>query len=112
MTALQRHALRFAIGGTVTLGISLIAQHHGPVWAGLFLAFPVLLPAASPRAAASGALGATLGSVGLFLFSFIACYLLSFGYGSWTLLPATAAWFVGAALAWLIWKRRRRRPAR
>ena len=108
MTALQRHALRFVIGGSVTLAIDLIAQNHGPVWAGLFLAFPVLLPTARPRIAACTALGATLGSVGLFLFALVACCDLSFGHTASALLPATAAWILGAALAGIFWKRRRR----
>ena len=112
MTAWQRHTLRFAIGGSVTVAVSLIAQRHGPVWAGLFLALPVLFPATRARAAASAALGATLGSIALFVFALVACCLLTLGGGASSLLAATMAWFVGAGTAWLVWKRRHRRTRR
>ena len=122
------------MGGAITVIAGLIAQFYGPVWGGLFLAFPAIFPAtvtlvASHErkrkarhglqgakrgldAAAANALGATLGSIGLFIFAMVACGLLTFGSGAWALLPATIAWFLVAGTAWLVWKRRQRRPHR
>jgi hypothetical protein len=133
-TSWRQYALRFAMGGIVTVVAGLIAQFYGPVWGGLFLAFPAIFPATVTLvakherhrkarhglhgtrrgldAAAANALGATLGSIGLFVFALVACCLLSFGGGAWALLPATLAWFFVAVTAWLIWKRRQRRPRR
>lgn len=112
MRGWRHHALRFVIGGAGTAAVSLIAQHQGPVWAGLLLAFPVLFPAASVRAASAVALGATLGSIALFCFALAACCLLTFGGGESSLLIAATVWLVVAVAAWLVWKRRQRRPPR
>src|SRR6266581_1060457 len=38
-------ALRFVLGGAITLITGLIAARFGPVLGGLFLAFPAILPA-------------------------------------------------------------------
>ena len=61
-------AIRFGFGGAVTVTTELIARTFGPEIAGLFLAFPAILPASltlirqneGREAAANDALGATL----------------------------------------------------
>lgn len=133
-TGWRQYALRFAMGGAVTVTAGLIAQYYGPVWGGLFLAFPAIFPATVTLvaqherqrkarhglqgiergldAAAANALGATLGSLGLFIFAMVACCLLAFGSGAWALLAATLAWSFVAGSAWLFWSRRQRRPKR
>jgi hypothetical protein len=42
---LSQYALRFLFGGIVTAVAGLVAQHFGPVVAGLLLAFPAIFPA-------------------------------------------------------------------
>lgn len=107
-------ALRFVVGGAVTAGAGLVAQHWGPVIGGLFLTFPAIFPASAtliaehetekkqkvgiecPRrgrkAAALDAAGAVLGGWAL----------LCFGYLAWKMLPVIPA--PGAlSLAGLIW---------
>jgi hypothetical protein len=39
------YAIRFVLGGLVTSGAELLAKEFGPSFAGLFLAFPAILPA-------------------------------------------------------------------
>jgi len=39
-TRWYEYALRFFFGGAVTVATGLIAKHYGPVFGGLFLAFP------------------------------------------------------------------------
>lgn len=86
-TSWYQYALRFVLGGLVTVGAGLIAKLWGPVVGGLFLAFPAIFPAGATliasreckkktqaglecgrrgqRVAALDAAGAILGSVGL-----------------------------------------------
>src|SRR5438270_7162735 len=52
LSALKRtkwhdYAMRFLFGGLVTLGAGLIAKEFGPVFGGLFLAFPAIFPASA-----------------------------------------------------------------
>jgi Protein of unknown function (DUF3147) len=71
------YALRFAFGGTITACTGLVAHVFGPVVAGLFLAFPAILPATvtlvtrhdGRNAASADARGAAAGSVGLGAFA-------------------------------------------
>ena len=107
-TRWYEYALRLFFGGAVTVATGLIAKHYGPVFGGLFLAFPAVFPAGATlvekhetekkrragiidnerglKAAALDARGASLGSLGL------AC----FGIAAWRLLPA---WNVALALS-------------
>jgi Protein of unknown function (DUF3147) len=101
-------AVRFAFGGAVTVATQLIARAFGPEIAGLFLAFPAILPASltlvrehdGPLEASRDALGAMAGSVAQIPFAALAWW----GFG--TLLPAlvltsaSVAWFVTGALLW------------
>jgi hypothetical protein len=71
------YLVRFVFGGTITVATGLIANHWGPAIAGLFLAFPAILPASltlvtrhDGRAQArDDARGGTLGSIGLIAFA-------------------------------------------
>ena len=40
-------AIRFLFGGAITVVAGLIAKHYGPVFGGLFLAFPAIFPASA-----------------------------------------------------------------
>ena len=115
-TRLREYTLRFVFGGLITMLAGLIATWHGPVLAGLFLAFPAILPAQATlierheierkhRAglhgtvrgrtiAAIDAIGASIGSLGL----------IAFGAVVWQTLPAQPAWLVLglAAIAWFL----------
>jgi Protein of unknown function (DUF3147) len=44
-TKWYEYAVRFLLGGTVTVVAGLLAKHYGPVFGGLFLAFPAIFPA-------------------------------------------------------------------
>ena len=46
-TRWYEYALRFFFGGAVTVAAGLIAKHYGPVFGGLFLAFPAIFPASA-----------------------------------------------------------------
>jgi hypothetical protein len=109
-------ALRFAFGGTITVVTQLIAQAFGPGIAGLFLAFPAILPATltlirdhdGARAAGEDARGALLGSVGLALFAL--CIWRAFAAdasAAAALALAALAWLAsGTALWWLLLRER------
>jgi Protein of unknown function (DUF3147) len=109
-------AVRFFLGGAVTVCTGLIAQRFGPVVGGLFLAFPAIFPATATlierhetekkskagidgrargrKAAALDAAGAVLGGWGM----------LCFGCAAWLALPrySMALALAWAALLWLI----------
>jgi len=111
-----QYALRFVLGGLITLGTGLVAKYFGPVVGGLFLAFPAIFPASATlidtrerkkkekqglngdrrglRAAALDAAGAVLGAIGLTCFAWLV----------WKVLPLFGAVAVlcGAALSWLL----------
>jgi hypothetical protein len=73
------YAVRFLFGGTITLAAGLIAKQWGPGIAGLFLAFPAILPASitlvkrhDGRAQAiEDARGGRLGTIGLVAFAIV-----------------------------------------
>jgi hypothetical protein len=123
----SQYAVRFLFGGIVTAVAGLVAQHYGPVIAGLLLAFPAIFPASATliekhekqqkekngmsgmvrgrRAASVDAAGSAMGSLGLLVFAVIV----------WRFLPAHSAWAVlsGAAAAWavvsvVVWQIRKR----
>ncbi len=125
----HEYALRFVIGGAITVLAGLIAKRFGPAVGGLFLAFPAIFPASvtlvakherekkakagvrgqrrGVQAAAVNAAGATLGSAGLLAFAAVNSVLmerhlvLAFG-------ASTASWIAGAGASWLCWKRSHR----
>jgi hypothetical protein len=75
-TKWQEYAIRFLFGGIVASVVGVLAQVWGRVVAGLFLAFPAILPASltliesheGKRPAGMDAFGAAMGSIGLMAF--------------------------------------------
>lgn len=104
----SEYLIRFAFGGVITAVVGIIGKAFGPVVAGLFLAFPAILPASltliskhdDRRAAGADAVGAVMGSIGLIAFALVV-WKGAAGLPAWALLAlATAAWF---ALSFAIW---------
>jgi hypothetical protein len=123
----SQYALRFLFGGIVTAIAGLVAQHHGPVIAGLLLAFPAIFPASATliekhekqqkekngmkgtvrgrEAASVDAAGSAMGSLGLVVFAVIIWRFLP-AHSGWAVLgAATVAWAVISLLVWQIRKR-------
>lgn len=114
-TKWHEYAIRFLLGGTITVIAGLIAKGFGPIVGGLFLAFPAIFPASASLiekhekqkkqkvglkpghrgtdAAALDAAGATMGSIGL----------LTFAAVMWKFLPGHSSGliFALANIAWL-----------
>ncbi len=119
-------AIRFAIGGAMTVIAGAIASHFGPAVGGLFLAFPAIFPASvtlvekhvrrqkeekglrgarrGKEAAALDARGAALGGLGMIGFAG-AIYMLIEHSAVLALVAATASWVSISVLAWL-WQRK------
>jgi Protein of unknown function (DUF3147) len=119
-------AIRFALGGAMTVIAGVIASRFGAAVGGLFLAFPAILPASvtlvekhvrqrkeekglrgarrGKEAAALDARGATLGSLGMIGFAG-AIYMLIEHSAVLALVTATALWVSISMFAWL-WQRR------
>ncbi|MGA3306233.1 MAG: hypothetical protein ABSC26_09550 [Stellaceae bacterium] len=119
-------AIRFALGGAMTVIAGAIASRFGPGVGGLFLAFPAIFPASvtlvekharqqkeekglrgarrGKEAAALDARGAALGGLGMIAFAG-AIYTLIEHSAFLALVAATAAWVSVSVLAWL-WQRR------
>jgi uncharacterized protein DUF3147 len=122
----QQYAVRFALGGLVTMATGLIAQQFGPVVGGLFLAFPAIFPASATliakreqqkkarkglhgtirgrRAAALDAAGAALGAIGLMCFAALAWIGLPRVSAIASLGVATAGWLAISLLLWWLHK--------
>lgn len=129
-TKWHEYALRFVVGGIITVVAGLIARKWGPGIGGLFLAFPAIFPASATLiekherqrkqkkglqgekrgndAAALDALGAAMGGVGLVAFSGICWWLIPIYPAPLVLATATSAWLLVSFSAWIIRKRRRR----
>jgi hypothetical protein len=114
-TKWHEYAVRFLLGGAVTVVAGLLAKGYGPVFGGLFLAFPAIFPASATlvekherqkkqragifetvrgrQAAGLDAAGAALGSIGLSVFALTV----------WKLLPIWRTWgvFITAVTAWI-----------
>jgi hypothetical protein len=110
----HEYAIRFFLGGLITVATGLIANKFGPAVGGLFLAFPAIFPATATLiashekekkqragldgtrrgrdAAALESRGTAFSTIGLFVFGVIV----------WRLLPMHRAWLIltGAAGAW------------
>ena len=123
-------ALRFILGGAVTVCTGLIAEHWGPLIGGLFLSFPAIFPASATlieghetekkkkagimcqargrKAAALDAAGAMLGGWGMLLFAAVAWLALR-RYPTVLILGlAGILWLSVSAFLW--WARRHRSP--
>src|SRR5580700_366793 len=127
-TRWYEYGLRFLFGGAITLITGLLAKRYGPVFGGLFLAFPAIFPASATlvekhetekkqaagtsrtirgrQAAALDARGAAMGSAGLMGFAFVMWKLLPTWNSAATLLTALLAWFV---VSFVIWRFRKHR---
>jgi len=121
-TRWYEYGLRFLFGGAITAATGILAKHYGPVFGGLFLAFPAIFPASATliekhetqkkqragisdrtrgrKAAALDARGAAMGSLGLACFALTVWKLL----GSWNaalcLFTALAIWLAVSVLIW------------
>jgi hypothetical protein len=131
----KQYAVRFLLGGLVTLITGSIAKGFGPEVGGLFLAFPAIFPASATliakrerlkkarkglhgtvrgrRAAALDAAGAVLGGAGLAGFAVTAYNSLPRGNAAATLGIATFIWLAVALPLWWLrktrpWRRMRR----
>lgn len=113
-TGLQEYLVRFVFGGAATVLAALIAKHFGPVYGGLFLAFPAIFPASvtlveahekkrkaefghdgtrrGRMAASIDASGAMAGCIGLAGFALVL----------WRLLPLARAWLI-MLVAMVVW---------
>jgi hypothetical protein len=120
------YAARFFFGGAITVVAGLIAKQYGPVFGGLFLAFPAIFPAGATlvekhekqkkfragifqtirgrEAAALDARGACFGSIGLCFFAFLVWKLLPAWNTALTLFAASAAWLLLSVLIWRLSK--------
>jgi hypothetical protein len=117
-TSWKDYGVRFLFGGIITAAVGVIAKLFGPTVAGLFLAFPAILPASltlaskhdGVQAAGLQAHGAAIGSVGLGFFAAVIWALASTLAGWLTLLTAVIVWLVGSLLLWTVIESFRHRP--
>ena len=101
--------VRIAFGGVVAVVAYLVGRQFGPAVAGLFLAFPAIMPAsvtlvekhAGKGKAVSTARGTMAGTLGLLAFG-AAVWQLSARASSWLVLAVAAvAWLAVAITGWL-----------
>jgi hypothetical protein len=123
-TKWYEYALRFLFGGAITAITGILASHYGPVFGGLFLAFPAVFPASATlvekherekkqragiaktirgrEAAALDARGAAIGSIGLIGFALTAWRVAPLWNGALALLAALVVWMTLSILIWLL----------
>ena len=115
-------AVRFCLGGLITVAAGIIAKKYGPGVGGLFLAFPAIFPAGATliekhererreklglhgsvrgrKAASVDAAGAAMGSIGLVVFALLISRFLT-EYKSWiVMLGAILAWMATSIFLW------------
>ena len=127
-TKWSEYAVRFLFGGAITVITGMLAKRYGPVFGGLFLAFPAVFPAGATlvekherekkriagifatvrgrQAAALDARGAAMGSLGLACFAFVVWRLVPIWNGVLTLFAALMVWLVISTLIWHLRKGR------
>jgi hypothetical protein len=126
LTKWHDYAIRFLLGGAITVVAGVIAKKYGAPVGGLFLAFPAIFPAAATLAqkheidkkrkhglagyqrgidaAGAEAAGAAIGSFGLILFAVVFWTVVSRNRAlAFTL--ALGGWAALAAGTWLLKKR-------
>jgi hypothetical protein len=118
----SQYALRFLFGGIVTAIAGLVAQHQGPVIAGILLAFPAIFPASATliekherhqkekkgmsgtvrgrQAASVDAAGSAMGSLGLLVFAVIVWQFIRAHSVGAVLGAATVAWAMVSVFVW------------
>jgi hypothetical protein len=120
-TKWHEYGIRFFFGGAITVIAGLLAKEFGPVFGGLFLAFPAIFPASATmvekherkkldagilrssrgrQAAALDARGAAVGSIGLACFAFAVWKLLVFWNPIQALSAALGVWLAVSVLIW------------
>jgi hypothetical protein len=123
-TKWYEYAVRFLLGGSLTVIAGLLAKFYGPVFGGLFLAFPAIFPASATlvdkherekkqragikhttrgrQVAGVDAAGAALGSLGLATFAYIIWKLLPVWNVTGVFITAVSAWlFISMTLWWI-----------
>lgn len=123
-------AIRFILGGAITVIAGLLAKKFGPPIGGLFLAFPAIFPASATLvekhekekkeqkgmhgqergrdAAALDAAGAAMGSIGLMAFAVLVWQLLPNHSATLILIAASVLWFLVGCALWFIREKRHR----
>jgi Protein of unknown function (DUF3147) len=126
-TRWNEYGVRFLFGGAITVIAGLLAKRFGPVFGGLFLAFPAIFPASATlvekherekkqkagimnttrgrQAAALDARGATIGSLGLIYFALLVWKLLPVWNAALVLCVALSLWLGVSVLIWRVSKR-------
>jgi Protein of unknown function (DUF3147) len=121
-TSWKDYCVRFFFGGTVTVLTGLFAKEYGPVFGGLFLAFPAIFPASStliekhqrrnelaaglPHThrgrllSALDARGAAWGSLGLMCFGAFIWRVLPRWNSAASLLPGLGIWLLASVAIW------------
>jgi hypothetical protein len=113
-------AIRFGFGAAVSIVAGVISLLFNPVLAGLFLAFPAILPASvtlieqkeSTGEAVHDIEGATIGALGLAVFAVVAGTGFRHTTAVVALGAASAAWLVSSCLLYVAVELLRRRRAR
>jgi hypothetical protein len=127
-TKWHEYAIRFLLGGSVTVVAGLLAKYYGPVFGGLFLAFPAIFPASATlvdkherekkqcagikqttrgrQVAGVDAAGAALGSLGLATFAYVMWKLLPVRNVAGVFIVAVGAWFCVSLTLWWLRKKR------
>lgn len=109
----KEYAVRFLFGGIITAVVGVLGKMFGPSVAGLFLAFPAILPASltlvashdGTKAAGDDALGAAAGSVGLVLFGLVVWLTATHAPAYLVLAAASVLWLVAGVSVWWFFRR-------
>jgi hypothetical protein len=107
-TKAWEYLVRFGFGGAIAVAAGVIGRAWGPAIAGLFLAFPAILPASitlvkvhdGRRQAVDDARGARVGSAGLVAFALVVLATASSLAPALVLVLAAVAW---AAVSIVLW---------
>jgi hypothetical protein len=116
------YAVRFLLGGSATVVAGVLAKYYGPVFGGLFLAFPAIFPASATlvdkherekkqragikqttrgrQVAGVDAAGAALGSLGLATFAYVVWKLLPVWNVAGVFIVAVSAWSCVSVTLW------------
>jgi Protein of unknown function (DUF3147) len=128
-TKWYEYALRILFGGATTVITGVLAKRYGPVFGGLFLAFPAIFPASATlvekhetqkkekahifnsirgrEAAALDARGAAMGSIGLAAFACVVWKFVPVWNSAFALIAATIVWLSLSVSIWWLRKRLR-----
>jgi Protein of unknown function (DUF3147) len=126
-TRWYEYGARFLFGGAITVIAGLLAKRFGPIFGGLFLAFPAIFPASATlvekherekkrkagimntmrgqQAAALDARGAAMGSFGLACFALLVWRLLPVWNAGIVLFMGLSLWLGVSVLTWRASKR-------